>query len=154
MSDTVRTQADAPAPRDIQDRPAGPDERSVSDLLRHLSEQTATLVRQEMELAKAELSVKGKRMGMGAGMFGGAGIVGAYALGALTACLILVLATAIDAWLAALIVAVVYAAIAGVLALTGRSKVQQATPPVPEQTVDSVKEDVQWTKERAKAARQ
>jgi MFS family permease len=107
-----------------------------------------------MELAKAEMTVKGKRMGMGAGMFGGAGIVGAYALGALTACLILVLATAIDAWLAALIVAVVYAAIAGVLALTGKSKVQQATPPVPEQTVDSVKEDVQWTKERAKAARQ
>ena len=144
MSDTVRTQADAPAPpRDVQDRPAGPDDRSVADLLRHLSEQTATLVRQEMELAKAELTVKGKRMGMGA-----------YALGALTACLILVLATAIDAWLAALIVAVVYAAIAGVLALTGKNKVQQATPPVPEQTVDSVKEDVQWTKERAKAARQ
>jgi MFS family permease len=152
MSDTVRTQADAP--REVHDRPAGPDERSVADLLRHLSEQTATLVRQEMELAKAELSVKGKRMGMGAGMFGGAGIVGAYALGALTACLILVLATAIHAWLAALIVAVVYGAIAGVLALTGKNKVQQATPPVPEQTVDSVKEDVQWTKERAKAARQ
>jgi MFS family permease len=152
MSDTVRTQAEAP--RDVHDRPAGPDDRSVADLLRHLSEQTATLVRQEMELAKAELSVKGKRMGMGAGMFGGAGIVGAYALGALTACLILVLATAIHAWLAALIVAVVYGAIAGVLALTGKNKVQQATPPVPEQTVDSVKEDVQWTKERAKAARQ
>lgn len=152
MSDTTR--ADAPAPRDVHDRPAGPDERSVAELLRHLSEQTATLVRQEMELAKAELSVKGKRMGVGAGMFGGAGLVAAYALGALTACLILVLATAIDAWLAALIVAVVYAAIAGVLALTGKAKVQQATPPVPEQTVDSVKEDVQWTKERAKAARQ
>jgi hypothetical protein len=150
MSDMVR----GDAPRDVHDRPAGPDERSVPDLLRQLSEQTATLVRHEMELAKAELSVKGKRMGMGAGMFGGAGLFGLYALGALTACLILVLATAIDGWLAALIVAVVYAAIAGVLALTGKGKVQQATPPVPEQTVDSVKEDVQWTKERAKAARQ
>jgi uncharacterized membrane protein YqjE len=162
MSDTVRTQptssagtlGDAPAPRDVLDRPAPPDDRSVADLLRHLSEQTATLVRQEMELAKAELTEKGKRAGVGAGMFGGATMFGLYALGALTACLILVLATAIDAWLAALIVAVVYAAIAGVLALAGKGKVQQATPPVPEQTVDSVKEDVQWTKERAKAARQ
>jgi MFS family permease len=155
MSDTEPSSSavTSDAPRDVNDRPAGPDERSVADLLRHLSDQTATLVRQEMELAKAELSVKGKRMGMGAGMFGGAGLFGAYALGALTACFILVLATAIDGWLAALIVAVVYAAIAGVLALTGKSKVQQATPPVPEQTVDSVKEDVQWTKERAKAAR-
>jgi MFS family permease len=150
MSDSVRTDA----PHDVHDRPAPPDERSVADLLRHLSEQTATLVRQEMELAKAELTVKGKRMGIGAGMFGGAGLFAAYALGALTACLILVLATAIDGWLAALIVAVVYAAIAGVLALIGKAKVQQATPPVPEQTVDSVKEDVQWTKARAKAARQ
>jgi hypothetical protein len=160
MSDTVRTQPTSSAgtggdaPRDVNDRAAPRlDDRPIADLLRHLSDQTATLVRQEMELAKAELTVKGKRVGIGAGMFGGAGIFGAYALGALTACLILVLATAIDAWLAALIVAVVYAAIAGVLALTGKGKVQQATPPVPEQTVDSVKEDVRWTKERAKAAR-
>lgn len=154
MSDTVRTQADAA--RDVHDRSTvrNLDDQPIADLLRQLSDQTATLVRQEMELAKAELTVKGKRVGIGAGMFGGAGVVGAYALGALTACLILVLATAIAPWLAALIVAVVYAAIAGVLALMGKSKVQQATPPVPEQTVDSVKEDVQWTKERAKAARQ
>lgn len=151
---TLRTEADAP--RDVNDRSTtrNLDDQSIADLLRQLSDQTATLVRQEMELAKAELTVKGKRMGVGAGMFGGAGLIGAYALGALTACLILVLATAIDAWLAALIVAVVYAAIAGVLALTGKGKVQQATPPLPEQTVDSVKEDVQWTKERARAARQ
>ena len=129
-------------------------ERPTSELLRQLSDQTTALVRQEIELAKLEFREKGKKAGIGAGMFGGAGLFAAYALGALTACLILVLATAIDAWLAALIVAVVYAAIAGVLALTGKGKVQQATPPVPEQTVDSVKEDVQWTKERAKAARQ
>jgi hypothetical protein len=162
MSDTVRTQPTSPAgtggdaPRDVHDRSTARnlDDQPVADLLRQLSEQTATLVRQEMELAKAELTVKGKRMGVGAGMFGGAGLFGLYALGALTACLILVLATAIAPWLAALIVAVVYAAIAGVLALTGKGKVQQATPPVPEQTVDSVKEDVKWTKERAKQARQ
>jgi lipopolysaccharide export LptBFGC system permease protein LptF len=130
------------------------DDRSIAELLRQLSDQTATLVRQELELAKAELGVKGKRVGIGAGMFGGAGLFGLYAVGALTACLILALSTALAAWLAALIVGVVYAAIAGVLALTGKGKVQQATPPVPEETVESVKEDVQWTKARAKAARQ
>ena len=162
MSDSVRgtqptsSTGTGDTPRDVHDRsaPRHLDDQSIAELLRQLSDRTATLVRQEMELAKAELSEKGKRAGIGASMFGGATVFGAYALGALTAFLILLLATAIDAWLAALIVAVVYAAIAGVLALMGKSKVQQATPPVPEQTVDSVKEDVQWTKERAKAARQ
>jgi membrane protein len=122
--------------------------------MRELSEQTTALVRKEIELAKAELSVKGKRAGMGAGMFGGAGMLGFYAVGALTATLILALATAVAAWLAALIVTVVYAAIAGVLALQGRNKVQAATPPVPGQAVDSTKEDVAWVKTRAKSARQ
>lgn len=128
-------------------------DQPVGDLLRELSEQTTTLVRQELELAKLELTEKGKRAGIGAGMFGGAGIVGLYAVGALTACLILALATAVTGWLAALIVAVVYAAAAGMLALTGKSKVQQAVPPVPEQATESVKEDVQWTKTRAQQAR-
>jgi MFS family permease len=107
-----------------------------------------------MELARAELTEKGKRAGIGVGMFGGAGTFAFYALGALTACAIAALATALDhGWLAALIVAVLYAAIAGVLALTGKSQVQQATPPVPEQATESVKEDVQWTKSRAQAGR-
>ena len=128
-------------------------DRPVGELLKELSEQTTMLVRQELELAKLELTEKGKKAGIGAGMFGGAGIVGFYAVGALTACLILALATAVDGWLAALIVAAVYGAVAGVLALSGKSKVQQAVPPVPEQAVDSVKEDVQWTKSRAKQAR-
>ena len=128
-------------------------DRPVGELLKELSEQTTTLVRQELELAKLELTEKGKKAGIGAGMFGGAGIVGFYAVGALTACLILALATAVDGWLAALIVAAVYGAVAGVLALSGKSKVQQAVPTVPEQAVDSVKEDVQWTKSRAKQAR-
>src|SRR5262245_37146761 len=148
MSETVRGDAPNPVRGDprLEDLP-------VAELLKRLSEQTSTLVRSELDLAKAELTVKGKRAGQGAGMFGGAGLVGLYALGALTATIILALATAMDAWLAALIVTVVYAAIAGVLALIGKGKVQQATPPVPEQTVDSVKEDVQWTKERAQAGR-
>jgi len=128
-------------------------EQSTADLLRQLSEQTTTLVRQELELAKLELTAKGKKAGMGAGMFGGAGALGFYALGAFTACAILALATAVAGWLAALIVAVVYAAVAGVLALTGKKKVTEAIPPVPEQAVDSTKEDVRWVKTRATSAR-
>jgi membrane protein len=128
-------------------------EASVSDLVKALSEQTARLARQEVELAKSELTVKGRRAGIGAGMFGGAGVLGLYALGALVATAILGLATAVTAWLAALIVAAVLAVVAGALALTGKSKVEQATPPVPEQATESVKEDVQWAKTRAKDAR-
>jgi hypothetical protein len=129
-------------------------EPSAADLVKQLSEQTSRLVRQEVELAKAELTVKGKRAGVGAGMFGGAGVFGLYALGALTAAAIAALALAVATWLAALIVAVVWAAIAGVMALTGKSKVQQAMPPVPQDSVESVKEDVQWTKARAQQGRQ
>jgi Putative Actinobacterial Holin-X, holin superfamily III len=129
------------------------DDRSASELLRDLSQQTGDLVRQEMELAKAELRVKGKAAGLGAGMFGGAGLMGLYALGALTAAAILGLAIVLDAWLAALIVGLAYGAVAGILALTGKKKVEQATPPVPEQAIESSKEDVEWTKERAQAGR-
>jgi uncharacterized membrane protein YqjE len=128
-------------------------EQTTADLLRQLSEQTTTLVRQEIELAKLELTEKGKKAGIGAGMFGGAGALGFYAFGALTACVILALATAVAGWLAALIVAVVYSAGAGVLALTGKNKVAEAGPPVPEQAVDSTKEDVRWVKTRATQAR-
>jgi membrane protein len=129
------------------------DDRSASELLRDLSQQTGDLVRHEMELAKAELREKGKAAGMGAGMFGGAGVVALYGVGALTACAILALAIVVDAWLAALIVGVGYLAIAGILALTGKKKVEEATPPVPEQAIESSKEDVEWTKQRAQAAR-
>ena len=128
-------------------------DRSFAELTKQLSEQTKTLVQQEVELAKAELSEKGKRAGIGAGMFGGAGLFGLFAFATLTACLVLALAEAMAPWLAALIVTVVYGAIAGVLALSGKKKVQEATPPVPEQTVETVKEDVAWTKQRAQAGR-
>jgi MFS family permease len=131
-----------------------PSEASLAELIKQLSETSSRLARQEVELAKAELAYKGKRAGMGAGMFGGAGVVGFYGLGALIAAAILALATAMTAWLAALIIAVVLAAIAGVLALQGKTKVQQATPPVPEQATESVKEDVQWAKTKAQQARQ
>jgi membrane protein len=125
----------------------------VSELVKALSDQTSRLARQEAELAKSELTVKGRRAGIGAGMFGGAGVLGLYALGALVAAAILGLATAVTAWLAALIVAAVLGALAGALALSGKAKVEQATPPVPEQATESVKEDVQWAKRRARDAR-
>jgi uncharacterized membrane protein YqjE len=128
-------------------------ERPVGELLKELSNQTTTLVRQELELAKAEMAEKGKQAGLGAGMFGGAGLVGLLALGALTTCVIAALATAMELWLAALIVAAVYAAIAGALALAGRKKTQQATPPAPEQAIESTKEDIQWAKNHARSAR-
>ena len=137
-----------------QSRTGPPKEASMAELVKQLSEQTGRLAREEVELAKAELAVKGKRAGLGLGMFGGAGAIGFYALGALVAAAVLALATAVAAWLAALIVAVVLAAIAGLMALQGKNEVQQATPPVPEQTTKSVKEDVQWAKTRAQAGRQ
>ena len=133
--------------------PTVPEDATIAELVKRLSEQMSRLAREEVELAKAELTAKGKRAGLGAGMFGGAGLFGLYALGALTAAIILALATAVAGWLAAHIVAVVYAAIAGALALTGKSKVEDATPPVPEQATESVKEDVRWAKFRAQEGR-
>ena len=128
-------------------------EHGTGELLKELSDHTTTLVRQEIELAKAELGEKGKKAGLGAGMFGGAGLFGVFALAALTTCIIVALDSAMPLWLAALIVAVVYGAIGAVLALQGRNKVQEAGPPVPEQATESVKEDVQWTKTQAKSGR-
>ncbi|MGZ4351155.1 MAG: phage holin family protein [Solirubrobacteraceae bacterium] len=126
-------------------------ERSIGELVQQLSQETTTLVRQELELARAELTEKGKEAGKGAGMFGGAGLMGLLAAGALTACFIAALDTAMQTWLAALIVAVVYGAVAGVLALQGRERVKRAAPPVPEQTIETTKEDVAWAKTRARS---
>jgi len=127
------------------------EDQPLPELMKTLANQTTSLVRQEIDLAKAEFSEKGKKAGQGAGMFGGAGVVGFLALAALTAAAILGLATVLPDWLAALIVGLVYAAVAGVLALQGRNKVQEAGPPVPEQTVETVKEDVEWAKTQKKS---
>jgi hypothetical protein len=137
-------------------RPAGAngaDDRSVSELVQSLSAQVSTLARKEVELAKAELSQKGKVAGIGGGMFGAAGLVAVLGLGALTAAVILGIATVIDAWVAALIVGVVYLAAAGALALAGRRSIRKASPLVPEQASESVKEDVEWIKTQARSAR-
>ena len=128
-------------------------ERPTGDLVKDLSAQVSTLVRQELELAKVELTAKGKQAGIGAGMFGGAGVFALYGVGALVACAILALATAVAAWLSALIVAVVLFAVGGVLALLGKARAQRVGPPLPEQTVETVKEDVRYTKEHVAEAR-
>jgi uncharacterized membrane protein YqjE len=119
-------------------------ERPIGELVKELAGQTSTLVRQEIQLAQAELGTKGKLAGRGAGMLAGAAVAGLLAFIALTAVLIAALDTAMPRWLAALIVTVLWAVIGAVLAARGRKELQQAAPPVPEQTVETVKEDIRW----------
>jgi len=123
-------------------------DQGLGDLVRELSGQLSTLVRQEVELARTELSEKGKKAGIGAGLLGGAAIAALLTLGTLTALLILALDTAMAAWAAALIVMLIWAAVAAALALIGRSKLREVGKPMPEKTVETVKEDVQWLKSR------
>jgi VIT1/CCC1 family predicted Fe2+/Mn2+ transporter len=131
---------------ELRDRPMG---EVAGDLTRDLS----LLVRQELELAKAELSEKGRTAAPGLGMVGAAGVAGLAAAGAVTAFLVLVLAVFLPEWLAALIVGVVLAAVAYVLVQQGKRRVREAGKPVPEQTIETVKEDVAWAKTRASSAR-
>jgi MFS family permease len=129
------------------------DQGSVAELVQRLSDQASSLARKEVELAKAEVAQKGKRVGVGAGAFGAAGLVAVFAFGALTAAAILALATAVDGWLAALIVALVYGVVAGVLALTGKKQVEEGTPPVPERAIESTKRDIETAKAGVKEGR-
>jgi uncharacterized membrane protein YqjE len=126
-------------------------QESTGDLVKQLSQQVSELVRQEVELAKAEASEKGKKAGIGAGLLGGGAVAGLAAVGALTAFLILVLDLVMPAWAAALIVTAIWAVIAGLLALRGREKVREVGKPIPEKTAESVKEDVQWLKGRTRS---
>ena len=128
-------------------------ERPIGDVARDLTSDLSLLLRQEIDLAKAEMSEKGRTAAPGLGMLGGAGVVALCAAGALTAFLIIVLAIVLPDWLAALIVAVALGAVAYVLAQRGKERVQEAGKPVPEQTIDTVKEDVEWAKTRASSAR-
>jgi Putative Actinobacterial Holin-X, holin superfamily III len=126
-------------------------DRPLGELVQDLSRQTSTLIRQEMRLAQAELTEKGRHAGKGAGMFGGAGLVALYGVGALVAAAILGLATVIEPWIAAAAIGAGLLLIAGILALTGKKELDEAGPPRPEQTLDSVHEDVETVKARARS---
>ena len=145
------------APDDAVSRaaPGGvdPRERPIGELVKDLAGQTSTLVRQEIQLAQAELTQKGKLAGRGAGLLVGAAVAGLLALGTLTALLIVVLDEFLPLWLAALIVTVLWIVVALALASAGRNALKRAAPPVPEQTVETVKEDVEWAKTQARSAK-
>jgi len=132
---------------------AGLRERPIGEVARDLTRDLSLLVRQEVELAKTEMAQKGRTAAPGLGMLGGAGVIGLLAGGALTAFAILVLAIFLPEWASALIVGAVLAAVAYVLAKRGKERVEQAGAPVPEQTIETVKEDVEWAKTRATSAR-
>ncbi len=134
-------------------RPDAPREadRPIGELLRELGDEISTLVRAEIALAKAEIAEKVKPAAASAGMFGGTALFGLGAFGAATAFLIALIALALPVWAAALIVTVVYGVVALVLALTGKKKLQEAAPLVPEQTAQTVKEDIEWAKTRMKS---
>lgn len=148
---TVATSNLEPRAPHIGARPAS--EKPLAELGSDLAHQMTALVHHEIELAKAEMAEKGKRAGVGAGMFGAAGVLAVFGFGCVTACFVAALQFAMDVWLAALVVAVVYLAIAAVLALRGREQINRATPPLPEEAVESAKEDVEWLRMQAKSAR-
>lgn len=147
----IRTNGSGPPPAQHDEQLA---QLPMAELLRRLSDQASLLVREEVALAKAELGEKGKRAGRGAGMFGGAALFALYGVGALVAAAIVALSLAVATWLAALIVGAALLLLAGIAALAGKAQVRRATPAMPQQTVETVKEDVQWAKTRAQTARQ
>ncbi|MET8142344.1 phage holin family protein [Sphaerisporangium sp. NPDC005288] len=122
---------------------------STAELVRHLSEDVSRLVKDEIRLAAIELTGKGRKAGLGAGLFGGAGVVALYGGGALVAALILLVAQALAPWISALIVGVVLLIVAAVLALVGKRQVARATPPLPQEAIRSIKADVDAVKESA-----
>jgi len=127
------------------------DDKPLGELVQDLSRQTSTLIRQEMRLAQAELAEKGRHAGKGAGIFGGAGVVALYGVGALIAAAVLGLATVLEPWIAAAAIGAGLLLIAGVLALTGKKELDEAGPPKPEQTLDSVQRDIETVKARARS---
>ncbi len=128
-------------------------EESFGTLLSGLAQDMSTLVKQEIQLAKIETSAKAKIAGKGIGMLVGAGVVGLLALITLTLLLIIILDAFLELWLAALIVLVLWSVVAAVLGLAGKKALKEALPPVPEQTVETIKEDVAWAKHPTTAAR-
>ncbi len=134
------------SPTDSPQPSHGAAEPTLGALVHDLSTQIPELVRSEMRLAQAELAEKGKRAGLGAGLFGAAGVVALYAVAVLLAAAILALSLVLPAWAAALVVGVLLLAGAGVLALKGKGEVAQATPAAPERAIAGIKEDVQTVK--------
>ncbi len=130
------------------------DEKSIAELIKQITAQSAALARKELELAEAELTTKGKRAGLGAGMLGSAGVLGLFGAGCLTAAAILALKLVVAAWVAALIVAGVYLALAGIAALAGGASLKRATPLAPAQAAASVRDDVEVIKAHAERGRQ
>jgi hypothetical protein len=128
-------------------------DKSMAELGGDLARQMTALVHHEIELAKAEMTMKGRQAGKGAGMFGAAGVAAGLGLACLTACVIAALQLVMPVWAAALIVGFAYVLVAGVIALMGRSQLAEATPPVPAQAMQSTKEDVEWLKIQAKSGR-
>lgn len=126
-------------------------DRPIGELMGELARETSTLVRKELELAKVEMTEKGRRAGVGAGMLGGATVAALLALGSATAFAILLLDRVMPDWAAALVVTALWGAAAVALALRGREKVQEAGPVVPEQTLETAKEDVEWAKTRMRS---
>ncbi|TQN43514.1 putative superfamily III holin-X [Blastococcus colisei] len=127
-----------------------PENATTGQLIGQLTEQITRLVRDETRLAQAEVTQKAKKLGVGAGLFGGAGLFAFFGLAVLIATAILALALVLPDWLAALIVAVVLFAVAGVLALVGKKDVQKGSPPVPTEAISSVKADIATVKESAR----
>jgi hypothetical protein len=130
-----------------QAAPAEPADASTGQLISQLTEQLSSLVRSEARLAQAEVTQKAKRLGIGAGLFGGAGLFAFFGLAVLISTAILALALVLPAWLAGLIVAVVLFAIAGVLAVVGKKDVDKATPPLPTQAIAGVQADIATVKQ-------
>jgi hypothetical protein len=125
-------------------------EHSTAELVKQLTEQVSTLLRDELKLAQVEMTSKGTQAGLGAGLLGGGCLIALYGAGCLIACAIIGLSHVVQPWLAALVVGAALLAIAGVAALVGKGRIQQATPPVPTEAAGSVKTDVQEIKERVR----
>jgi len=123
-------------------------EQSTGELVKLMSEQVSTLVRDELKLAQLEMTRKGKQAGIGAGVLGGGGLIALYGVGCLIACAIIGISRVLAPWLSALVVGVALLAVAGIAALVGKARLQEATPPIPREAVQSVKADVDVLKER------
>jgi hypothetical protein len=135
----------------IRFRRSPEDDKPLGELVQDLSRQTSTLIRQEMRLAQAELTEKGRHAGKGAGMFGGAGLVALYGVGALVTAAILGLATVLEPWIAAAAIGAGLLVIAGILALTGKKELDEAGPPKPELAMESMQRDIETVKARARS---